>query len=47
MNDPQTWTTAWGLTVGAGGGAGMGEGGQSGKKWHNSNPVTIKNDFIK
>ena len=25
MNDPQTWTTGWGLTVGAGGGRGRRE----------------------
>ena len=24
MNDPWTWTTVWGLTVGAGGGLGRG-----------------------
>ena len=25
MNDPWTWTTGWGLTVGVGGGMGGGE----------------------
>ena len=25
MNDPQTWTTGWGLTVGSGGGRRRGE----------------------
>ena len=29
MNDPQTWTMGWGLTVGAG--DGLGRGGQRGK----------------
>ena len=29
MNDPGTWTTVWGLTVGVGGG--LGKGGQKGK----------------
>ena len=41
MNDPWTWTTVWGLTVGAGGG--MGRGGQKGKKWDNCYRITIKN----
>ena len=41
MNDPQTGTTVWGWTVGAGGG--MGRGGQRGKSWDNCNRVTIKN----
>ena len=36
MNDPWTWTTVWGLNVGAGGQ--MGEGGQS---WDNRNKITI------
>ena len=40
MNDPQTWTTVWELTVGAGGG--MGRGGQRGKNWDNCNRITIK-----
>ena len=30
MNDPWTWTTVWGLTVGLGGG--LGGGGQSREK---------------
>ena len=42
MNDPQTWTTVWGLTVGAD--SRMGGGGQRGKNWDNSNRVTVKND---
>ena len=29
MNGPRTWTTVWGMTLGAGGG--LGEGGQRGK----------------
>ena len=40
MNDPQTWTAVWGLTVGAGGG--MGGGGQRGKIGDNCNK---KNTF--
>ena len=43
MNDPWTWTTVWGLTVGAGGG--MGRGGQREKNWYNCNRIT-KNDLI-
>ena len=39
MNDPQTWTTVWELTVGVGGG--MGRGGQRGKSWDNCNKITI------
>ena len=40
MNDPQTWTTVWGLTVGVGGG--MGKVGQRVKNWDNCNTITIK-----
>ena len=40
MNDPQTWTTGWGLTLGIGGG--MGRGGQRGKNWDDCNSTTIK-----
>ena len=40
MNDPQTWTTVWELTVGAGGG--MGRGGQRGESWDKCNRITIK-----
>ena len=40
MNDPQTWTTVWELTAGAG--AGMGGGGQRGENWDNCNRMTIK-----
>ena len=35
MNDPQTWTTVWGLTVVAG--HGLDGGGQRGKNWDNWN----------
>ena len=35
MNDPQTWTTVWGLAMEMGGG--MGGGGQRGKNWDNCN----------
>ena len=45
MNDPQTWTTVWELTVEAGGG--MGRGGQRGKNWDNCNRIAINNDLIK
>ena len=38
MNDPWTWTTGWGLTVGAG------RGGQREKNWDKYNRITIKND---
>ena len=44
MNDPWTWTTVWGLTVGVG--AGLGGGGQRGKNWDNCNRITIRN-FLK
>ena len=37
MNDPQTWTTVWELTVEAGSGMGGG-----GKNWDNYNRITIK-----
>ena len=40
MPDLQTWTTVWGLTVGAGGGMGGGE--QMGKNRDNCNRITIK-----
>ena len=40
MNDPQMWTTVWGLTLGAG--TGMGRGGQRGKSWDNYNRITVK-----
>ena len=40
MNDPWTWTTGWGLTVGEG--IGLGGGGQWGKNWDNCNRTTIK-----
>ena len=39
MNDPWTWTTGCGLTVG--GGSGLGRGGQRGKNWDNCNRITI------
>ena len=42
MNDPWTWTTLWGLTVGVEGG--LGRGGQRGQHWDNCNRVTIKNN---
>ena len=45
VNDPQTWTPLWELTVGAAGGGGMGKGGQRGKSWDNYNRITIKNDY--
>ena len=41
MNDPWTWTTVWGLTVGVRGRMGVGK--QRGKNWDNWNRVTIKN----
>ena len=45
MNDPQTWTTVWELTVGAGGG--MGGGGQRGENWDNCNRIARKGgDFF-
>ena len=37
MNDPWTWTTGWGLTVGVGGGLG---GDQRDKNWDNCNRTT-------
>ena len=37
INDPWTWTTGWGMTVGARGG-----GGATGENWDNCNR-TIKN----
>ena len=40
MNDPWTWTTGWGLTVGAG--VGMGGGEQRGKNWDKCNRITVK-----
>ena len=44
MNDPWTWTTVWGLTVGAGGG--IRGGGQRWKNWDNHNRITIKKRFF-
>ena len=44
MNDLQTWTVVWELTLGAGGGMGGRE--QRGKNWDNCNRITIKNDLI-
>ena len=41
MNDPWSWTTAWGLTVGARGGMG-GEGQRGGGDWYNYNRITTK-----
>ena len=38
MNNPQTWTTVWELTVGGG----MGRGGQRGKNWDNCNSINNK-----
>ena len=40
MNDPQMWTTGWGLTVRMWGG--VGRGGQKGKHWDNCNRITVK-----
>ena len=40
MNDPWTWATGWGLTVGAGGETGRGE--QRREKWDNCNRTKIK-----
>ena len=40
MNDPQTWTKVWELTVESG--DGMGGRGQRGKNWDNCNRITIK-----
>ena len=37
MNDPWTWTTEKGLTVGAGGG--LGRGGQREKNWDSFNRI--------
>ena len=37
VNDPWTWTTVWGLTVGLEGG--LGGGGQRGKNWNNCNRI--------
>ena len=37
MKDPWTWTTVWGLTVGAG--VGWAEEGQMGKNWKNCNII--------
>ena len=39
MNDPWTWTTPRGLTLGDG----MGRGGQRRENWDNYNRITIKN----
>ena len=38
MNDPWTWTTTWGWTVGAG--VGWDGGGQRGKNWDNCNRIS-------
>ena len=40
MNDPQTWTTVWRLTVGME--YGLGREGQRGKNWEDCNRMTIK-----
>ena len=40
MNDPQTWTTVWELTVGAVGWDGQRR--AKGKNWDNCNKITIK-----
>ena len=40
MNDPWTWTTVWGLTVGAG--SGMGGRGQRGKNWDNYHKMIVQ-----
>ena len=40
INNPWAWTMVWELTVGVG--CGMGEGGQRGKNWYNSNRIMIK-----
>ena len=40
VNDPWTWTTLWGLAVGAG--VGMDGRGQRRKNWDNSNRIIIK-----
>ena len=39
MHDPWAWTKVWELTVGTGGGLGIG--GQSGENWDNCNRITI------
>ena len=44
MNDPQTWTTVWELTVDAGGG--MGRGDQREKNWDNCIRIAIKRKNI-
>ena len=46
INDPRTWPTVWGLTVGVGVGS-MGGGGQREKNWDSCNRTTISNDLIK
>ena len=40
MNDSQTWTTVWELTMGVEGG--LGRGGQREKNWYNCNRITLK-----
>ena len=45
MNDPRTWTTVWGLTVGTGTGQGGGE--QRAKNWDNCNRITINKEMTK
>ena len=44
MNDPGTWTTVWGLSVGAGGG--LGRGGQRGKNWDNCSRINNNNKIM-
>ena len=39
MNDPWTWTTVCGWTVGVG--SGLGKGGQRGGNWDNCNIISI------
>ena len=41
MNDPQTWTIGWGLTVGMGGGQGRGE------QWGKIGTTVIEQQFKK
>ena len=43
INCPWTWTTGWGLTVGAGGGQGR----TTRENWDNYNRTTIKNRKFK
>ena len=39
MNDPQTWTTVWGWTMGVEAVGGLDRGGQRGKNWVNCNRI--------